>query len=85
MTNKYKENHDVKVSVVQLDPSEIKAEILLSAQDGGLPDLVVIPSDFLGLHQMMDLSAIPRDWYQEKLSSMVRSTVKLQGKYWGCL
>ncbi|WP_413517041.1 extracellular solute-binding protein [Photobacterium phosphoreum] len=83
MTNKYKENHDVKVSVVQLDPSEIKAEILLSAQDGGLPDLVVIPSDFLGLHQMMDLSAIPRDWYQEKLSSMVRSTVKLQGKYWG--
>ena len=83
MTNKFKENHNVKISIVQLDPSEIKAEILLSAQDGGLPDFVVIPSDFLGLHQMMDLSAIPRDWYQENLSSMVRSTVKLQGKYWG--
>ena len=83
MTNKYKKSHDVNISIVQLDPSEIKAEILLSAQDGGLPDLVVIPSDFLGLHKMMNLSAIPDDWYTEKLSHKVRSTIKLDDKYWG--
>lgn len=83
MTNKYKKSHDVNISIVQLDPSEIKAEILLSAQDGGLPDLVVIPSDFLGLHKMMNLSAIPDDWYTEKLSYKVRSTIKLDDKYWG--
>ena len=83
MTNKYKKSHDVNISIVQLDPSEIKAEILLSAQDGGLPDLIVIPSDFLGLHKMMNLSAIPDDWYIEKLSHKVRSTIKLDDKYWG--
>lgn len=80
---KFKKNHDVNISIVQLDPSEIKAEILLSAQDGGLPDLVATPSDFLGLHKMMKLSPIPRAWYTEPLSKMVRSTIKLQGKYWG--
>ncbi|MEC6825302.1 extracellular solute-binding protein [Photobacterium piscicola] len=83
MTDKYKKSHDVDISIVQLDPSEIKAEILLSAQDGGLPDLIVIPSDFLGLHNMMDLSEIPRDWYIEKLSPRVKATIKSGGKYWG--
>ena len=83
ITDKYKKNHDVNISIIQLDPSEIKAEILLSARDGGLPDLIVIPSDFLGLHKMMNLSMIPRDWYIEKLSPRVKATVKSNGKYWG--
>ncbi len=83
MTDKYKKNHDVNITIIQLDPSEIKAEILLSAQDGGLPDLIVIPSDFLGLHNMMDLSTIPRDWYTESLTPRVKATVELDGKYWG--
>ncbi|MEC6816684.1 extracellular solute-binding protein [Photobacterium toruni] len=80
---KYIENHDVKLSIVQLDPSEIKAEILLSAKGGGLPDLIVIPSDFLGLHKMMNLSSIPRDWYGAEFNPRVKASVELDGKYWG--
>lgn len=83
MSNKFQEKHDVKMSIVQLDPSEIKAEILLSAQDNVFPDLVVIPSDFLGLHKMMNLWPIPDNWYKEKLDTMVSSTIKLKSKYWG--
>ncbi|WP_279146287.1 sugar ABC transporter substrate-binding protein [Photobacterium carnosum] len=83
MANVYEKKHDVNISIVQLDPSEIKAEILLSAQDGGLPDFIVIPSDFLGLHKMMNLSSIPGDWYKEELSSRVKASVELDGKYWG--
>lgn len=83
MSNKFQEKHDVKISIVQLDPSEIKAEIILSAQDNVFPDLVVIPSDFLGLHKMMNLWPIPDDWYKEKLNQMVRSTVKSKSKCWG--
>ncbi|WP_256383948.1 sugar ABC transporter substrate-binding protein [Photobacterium toruni] len=81
--DKYKKNHDVNISVIQLDPSEVKAEILLSAQGGRLPDLIVIPSDFLGLHKMMNLSSIPQDWYGGKLSPEVKASVELDGKYWG--
>ncbi|WP_327082927.1 extracellular solute-binding protein [Photobacterium kishitanii] len=78
-----KKKHDVNISVIQLDPSEIKAEILLSAEDGGLPDIIIIPSDFLGMHKLMKLYPIPQRWYRENLTPTVRDTVKLQGSYWG--
>lgn len=83
MADKFQKKHDVKISVIQLDPSEIKAEILLSAQDGGLPDIIITPSDFLGMHKLMNLSPIPQQWYRENLTPTVRDTVKLQGSYWG--
>lgn len=83
MANKFKKKHDVNISVIQLDPSEIKAEILLSAEDGGLPDIIIIPSDFLGMHKLMKLYPIPQRWYRENLTPTVRDTVKLQGSYWG--
>ncbi|MBE8128963.1 hypothetical protein [Photobacterium damselae] len=63
-----------QVSVVQFDPEKIKAELLLGAQYGGLPDLILVPSDFLGLYKQMKLSSISKQWIHTDFEPAVGET-----------
>ena len=80
---KFKKKHDVNILVIHFDPMKIKAEILLSAQFGGLPNFLIMPSDFIGLHDQMKLTPIPDDWLTQPMSNNVKYSVILQNQYWG--
>ncbi|KPA53930.1 sugar ABC transporter substrate-binding protein [Photobacterium lucens] len=83
LVNEFKKENDINISLVQFDPEKIKAEILLGAQYGGLPELVIFPSDFVGLHRLMKLSRIPDDWFLSDISPSAKVTAFTDGKYWG--
>ncbi|MEH6534359.1 MAG: extracellular solute-binding protein [Photobacterium frigidiphilum] len=72
-----------QVSLAQFKPSNIKAELLLGAQYGGLPDLALVPSDFLGLHQQMRLKPISEQLLSTDLSEGALKTAKVDNVYWG--
>lgn len=74
-------NH--KVHVTQIEPGKIKADILLAAQARGLPDLMLIPSDFIGLYRQMSLAPLPTGWFSSALMSSALQYVTLDQQRWG--
>lgn len=72
-----------QVRALQFEPDKIKADILLAAQAKGLPDLMLVPSDFIGLYQQMRLSPIPDEWFSSELMSNALHYVTLDAQRWG--
>ncbi|BBC41662.1 maltose-binding periplasmic protein [Photobacterium damselae subsp. piscicida] len=83
LVSRYEKETGIQVSVVQFDPEKIKAELLLGAQYGGLPDLILVPSDFLGLYKQMKLSSISKQWIHTDFEPAVGETAIVNGKYRG--
>lgn len=71
------------VAVTVFAPSEIKAELLLAADAGLLPDLVLMPSDFIGLHQQLDLIPLDNRWNPPGLMASTLETARIGGQQWG--
>ncbi len=80
---RFNREQDQRVSVLQIEPSKIKGDILLAAQSRGLPDLMLIPSDFLGLYRQMKLAPLPADWFSNELMAETLSYVTLDRQRWG--
>lgn len=74
-------NHRVRVT--QIEPGKIKADLLLAAQARGLPDLMLIPSDFIGLYRQMTLAPLPAEWFSPTQMSSALHHVTLDGQRWG--
>ncbi|MBS4686664.1 extracellular solute-binding protein [Aeromonas sobria] len=72
-----------QVRALQFEPDKIKADILLAAQAKGLPDLMLVPSDFIGLYQQMRLSPIPEEWFSSELMNNALHYVTLDARRWG--
>ncbi|MGL5975014.1 MAG: sugar ABC transporter substrate-binding protein, partial [Aeromonas sobria] len=72
-----------RVRALQFEPDKIKADILLAAQAKGLPDLMLVPSDFIGLYQQMRLSPIPDEWFSSELMNNALHYVTLDARRWG--
>ncbi|MGL5496353.1 MAG: sugar ABC transporter substrate-binding protein [Aeromonas sobria] len=72
-----------QVRALQFEPDKIKADILLAAQAKGLPDLMLVPSDFIGLYQQMRLSPIPDEWFSSELMNNALHYVTLDTRRWG--
>lgn len=83
LVSRFEKETGIQVSVVQFDPQKIKAELLLGAQYGGLPDLILVPSDFLGLYKQMKLSPVPKGWIHTDFEPAIGETARVNGKYRG--
>jgi maltose-binding protein MalE len=80
---RFNEESGHQVRALQFEPDKIKADILLAAQAKGLPDLMLVPSDFIGLYQQMRLSPIPDEWFSSELMSNALRYVTLDARRWG--
>lgn len=72
-----------RVAVTVFAPAEIKAELLLAADAGLLPDLMLMPSDFIGLHQQLDLIPLDSRWNPPGLMASTLDTARIGGQQWG--
>lgn len=72
-----------KIRVAPFAPAEIKAELLLSAQSEQLPDIIIVPSDFLGLHQELQLRPVNDDWNDPQTMPAARATTIVDHHQWG--
>lgn len=54
------------LAIREFDVNNIRSELLLAKQTSiTLPDVIWVPSDFLGLHDYFDLAKIPTSWIDE--------------------
>ncbi|WP_299694860.1 extracellular solute-binding protein [uncultured Vibrio sp.] len=54
---------DHRVEIRPFDINTIRAELLMAdSRDNAFPDAIWVPSDFLGLTDYIDLSALPDNW-----------------------
>ncbi|MGR5192826.1 sugar ABC transporter substrate-binding protein [Vibrio rotiferianus] len=55
------------LAIREFDVNNIRSELLLAKQSSiTLPDVIWVPSDFLGLHDYFDLAKIPTSWIDEE-------------------
>lgn len=73
--------HSVKVS--PYTPGDVKAELLLGAQSGLMPDVMLVPSDFLGLYQELRLRPVDNGWNDPDTMPLARATTIVGRNQWG--
>lgn len=83
LVQRFEQETGNQIALTQFKPSEIKAELLLGAQYGGVPDLALVPSDFLGLYKQMRLKPILAQTLSTELSKDALKTAKVDDVYWG--
>ncbi|MBQ1782323.1 MAG: extracellular solute-binding protein [Gammaproteobacteria bacterium] len=79
----YRDGGGEAIAVTVLSPSEIKVELLLAADAGLLPDLILMPSDFIGLHQQLGLIPLDNRWNPPGLMASTLETARIGHQQWG--
>ncbi len=72
-----------QIKVVPFSPGEAKAELLLGAQSGLMPDIILVPSDFLGLYQEFRLRPVNNGWNDAETMPVARATTVVGRNQWG--
>lgn len=75
-------NNKVKLSVRQFKNNELKSALLQSANMQQLPDIVIVPADFIGLTEL-HFSTIPNDWLHPELSKESLKSAQVDDTYKG--
>ena len=60
----FKQRTNIDVNFAALDSSNLKMELIIRADNGTLPDAIIVPGDFLGL-ETVNYSKVPRNWLTE--------------------
>lgn len=67
INERFQEETGNTLAIREFDVNNIRSELLLAKQTGiTVPDVIWVPSDFLGLHDYFDLAKIPPSWIEEK-------------------
>ncbi|UQA51536.1 extracellular solute-binding protein [Vibrio sp. ED002] len=67
INERFEEQTGNTLAIREFDVNNIRSELLLAKQTGiTIPDVIWVPSDFLGLHDYFDLAKIPSTWIEEK-------------------
>lgn len=75
-------NSDVKISIRQFKNNELKSALLQSANMKQLPDIVIVPADFIGLSEL-NFSTIPTAWLDQDLSPESLKSAQVNSTYKG--
>ncbi|MGF1724400.1 sugar ABC transporter substrate-binding protein [Photobacterium nomapromontoriensis] len=73
------------LAIREFDVNNIRSELLLAKQTGiTVPDVIWVPSDFLGLHDYFDLAAIPTSWInKQEMEKKALELVTVDGAIYG--
>src|SRR5688500_6425393 len=72
-----------KVRVILETGMDLSTSLLVQRQSGNYPDVVLAPSDLVGLHEQLNLSTIPSAIIPSAMDPLAIETVKLGSTVWG--
>ncbi|MBD1390237.1 extracellular solute-binding protein [Neiella sp. HB171785] len=72
-----------KIRISAYKTSRVKAELLLGAKNNVLPDIIFVPSDFLGLYHELKLNRLDDSWLDPAISAGAKDTAIVDGKLFG--
>ncbi len=81
----FEESTGHRVTTREFANGNIKAELLLAKQNRNyMPDLIFLPSDYLGLHEYIALNPLPSEWIEQaKLEKTAIKSVQVHQEYMG--
>lgn len=72
----------IRVNIAKIESSDMKVELLSRAEQGSLPDAVIIPADMLGLEDV-NFSTISTTWLSEELAENLKPMSYVEGEIKG--
>ncbi|WP_354623318.1 extracellular solute-binding protein [Psychromonas sp. MME2] len=79
----FEKNHGIEIELHQFLAEDLRDEVVTLARTAELPDMLYIPSDFVGMHNEIKLSPIPSSWFSQHLSMKIRSISKINETSYG--
>ncbi len=83
LAKKFEQKTGHKVNVLPFNTSKVKAELLLAAEAGLMPDAILVPSDYLGLYRELILAELDSSWFDPDLSPTALGTTRIDDAYRG--
>ncbi len=72
-----------RIRISAYKTSRVKAELLLGAKNNVLPDMIFVPSDFLGLYHELKLNRLNDSWLDPAISANAKDTAVIDGNLYG--
>ncbi len=79
----FEEEAGIDAKVVAYSPDSVKAELLLNSGSGLLPDVIIVPSDFLGLYHELRLASLPPSWNLPTTGKQALGTTQINSNQYG--
>lgn len=80
--DQFSEKNDITIVVKNFKNNELKSALLQSANMRQMPDIVIVPSDFVGLTELK-FSTIPNNWLSTELSVDSLKSAQVGSEYKG--
>ena len=79
----FSKERQVRVKAEYIPVNHIKQALIKRALRGRLPDIVLVPSDFVGLFSLISLSEVPASFNNPNIGENAYATVRVGGKIYG--
>lgn len=79
----FEQNHQITIEKNNFLSERLREEVLNQARTNTLPDILYVPSDFVGMHQLISLSPVPKDWIAEDNQQRILSAGFTDGEQYG--
>jgi maltose-binding protein MalE len=83
LVKNFTQQSGVQIKITPFDPAIMKGELMLGAASGSSPDIILVPSDFLGIHHELNLTALDPSWNDPELAPSALQTTLVAGKQYG--
>lgn len=80
--NQFTQETGIKIQVAAFKNNALKAELLQRSNINQLPDVVIVPADFLGL-KSINYSPIPESLLSKNISTDTKSSTKIGNRFFG--
>ncbi|GGA93343.1 sugar ABC transporter substrate-binding protein [Agarivorans gilvus] len=58
----FEQSNNITIEKNNFLSERLREEVLNQARTNTLPDILYVPSDFVGMHELISLSPVPKDW-----------------------
>ncbi len=79
----FSKKHQVTLKAEYIPVNHLKQALIKSYMDGRLPDVALVPSDFVGISSLINLSELPASFKHPRINENTYATVQLAGKIYG--
>ncbi len=80
---KFEQNYPVSVEKNNFLSERLREEVLNQARTNTLPDILYVPSDFVGMHQLISLSPVPQGWIVDENQQRILNAGYTDGQQYG--
>lgn len=77
--NKFRDSTSVPVSITYMRQDDFKTNLMLLLEKSGISDVVIIPADHLGLHELADYSVVSPTMFSSHIESKLWDTTVSDG------